>query len=299
VVEVYDVGEVSGSYYMVMDWLEGESLADRLDTRGPFSFAETCRYLLPCMQAIDEAHQAGIVHRDLKPANIFVCNATKHAPEHMKVLDFGIAKLETRASDVDPRVTKTGVLIGTPYYLSLEQLRSQPVDRRTDIYAFGVMLYQLLSGELPFPAENFGELVLQIATATPVPIHSLVPNLPPGAAELVQRAMARDPADRFPDLRSLIALMERINSETRAARKTLLASSSHPSLQTPLATESTVVPPEAAHDPQPAPNFTRTYAAIAGVTLVAIAWLLHGYYTRQTLVERARRPPASVTCTSA
>jgi serine/threonine-protein kinase len=204
VVEVYDVGQVSGSFYMVMEWLEGESLDARLERAGRLSFEETCAFLIPCMRGVDEAHAAGIVHRDLKPANIFVCRATKHAPEYAKVLDFGIAKLAKRPDEINSLVTKTGVLIGTPHFLAPEQLRDQPVDQRTDIYALGVILYQLLSGQLPFLADNFGQLVLQIATGTPKPLHDHVPGLAPGIEEVVARAMAREPSERFQDVRALI-----------------------------------------------------------------------------------------------
>jgi serine/threonine protein kinase len=208
VVEVYDVGQVQGSFYMVMQWLEGESLATRLEREGSLSFEHTCEILVPCMRGVEEAHAAGIVHRDLKPANIFLCRASHHTPERAKVLDFGIAKLSKHAFDVNSLVTKSGVLIGTPHYLSPEQLRSQPVDRRTDVYAFGVIMYQLLSGQLPFPAESFGQLVLQIATGTPIRLADLVPDLPPVAAEIVARAMAREPEQRYQDVHALAEALE-------------------------------------------------------------------------------------------
>jgi eukaryotic-like serine/threonine-protein kinase len=208
VVEVYDVGQVSGSFYMVMEWLDGESLASRLERERVIAFENACAYLIPCMHGVHEAHLAGIVHRDLKPANIFLCRAMHQMPERPKVLDFGIAKLSKHLFDVNSLVTKSGVLIGTPHYLSPEQLRSQPVDHRTDIYAFGVIMYQLLSGQLPFPADNFGALVLQIATGTPLPLRALVPELPVGVPEIVAKAMAREPDERFQDLRDLIAALE-------------------------------------------------------------------------------------------
>jgi serine/threonine-protein kinase len=295
VVEVYDVSETNGSYYMVMEWLEGESLADRLEERGPFSFAEVCRYMIPAMQGVDEAHANGIVHRDLKPANIFVCYANKHSPEKTKVLDFGIAKLSSRASDLNPLVTKTGVLIGTPYYLSIEQLRNQPVDHRTDIYAFGVMLYQLLSCELPFPADNFGELVLQIATSTPRPLRSLVPGLPLEVEELVMRAMARDPSARFQDLRSMIGAMERINTETTAARtgsRRLPATQLRPSLETPWGTESSILPPVATQE-SPRSKLNGAYITAIVVLLGAVGWLVHSYVLREPVVAGSDSPIAA------
>jgi serine/threonine protein kinase len=210
VVEVYDVGQVSSSFYMVMEWLDGESLAARLERSGAMSFGDVCQYLIPCMHGVIEAHSAGIVHRDLKPANIFLCRAMHHTPERPKVLDFGIAKISKQLSELNSLVTKSGVLIGTPHYLSPEQLRNQPIDHRTDVYALGVIMYQLLSGQLPFPADNFGQLVLEIATGTPIPLRERVPGLPVGVPEVVAKAMAREPADRFQDVRELALALEEV-----------------------------------------------------------------------------------------
>jgi serine/threonine protein kinase len=294
-VEVYDVGQVSGSFYMVMEWLDGESLASRLERNITITFQDMCAYLIPCMHGVTEAHAAGIVHRDLKPANIFLCRAMHHTPERPKVLDFGIAKISKQTFDVNSLVTKSGVLIGTPHYLSPEQLRSLPVDHRTDIYAFGVIMYQLLSGQLPFPADNFGQLVLQIATGTPVPLRDFVPGLPAGMPELVARAMAREPQDRFQDLRELIGALEGL-----AAGVVPLSAAGHPNVERrtptprsgltyPVNTPRPVPPPLPSRTPsqsgpvqlsaaeagaalvEPAPRSRRawTYAAVAAVVVGA------------------------------
>jgi serine/threonine protein kinase len=279
VVEVYDVGEVSGSYYMVMEWLEGESLDTRLARVGRLSLHEACAYLIPCMQGIEEAHAVGIVHRDLKPANIFVCQATKHAPERAKVLDFGIAKLTNPSTDRDSLTTQAGVLIGTPSYLAPEQLRNQAVDHRTDIYAFGVVLYQVLSGELPFMADTFGELVLQIATSTPRPLRELVPELPPGVDALVARAMAREPAERFQELSTLIdalrAYAEPAYARTTPARGQPLPASGRSSMRmaTPLATEAKSLAPPGPAPARPLRLPVRVALALTGLALTAGLWL--------------------------
>ena len=212
VVQIYDFGENDGSFYMVMEWLEGESLAARLEheREKQLSFAKVCEYMIPCMRAMQRAHSAGIIHRDLKPANIFLCSGTADKPEHAKVLDFGISKLLTPQAQLGSLVTKSGMVIGTPHYLSPEQLRARTIDARTDIYGFGVILYQTLSGQLPFPADNFGDLAVQIAMGEPKPLRSLAPNVPDGAQELVARAMAREPADRFQDMAELISALEEL-----------------------------------------------------------------------------------------
>jgi len=291
VVEVYDVGQVSGSFYMVMDWLEGESLADRLERTGPLTLPEACAYLIPCMRGMDDAHAVGIVHRDLKPANIFLCKATRHAPEIAKVLDFGIAKIESPAGESASLVTKQGVLIGTPYYLSPEQLRAHPVDHRTDIYAFGVILYQVLSGQLPFPAESFGELVLQITSGTPTPLRVSVPGLPRGVDELIARAMARDPAERFQNLTELIDALERFDAAPASLRRAKsegqpslrearprMASVRSLSMETPLSTESMLPTALPAIEPQVADtsNRLRFYLASAVLVIVAVVLLVRG-----------------------
>jgi eukaryotic-like serine/threonine-protein kinase len=279
VVEVYDVGEVSGSYYMVMEWLEGESLDTRLARVGRLSLHEACAYLIPCMQGIEEAHAVGIVHRDLKPANIFVCQATKHGPERAKVLDFGIAKLTNPTTDRDSLTTQAGVLIGTPSYLAPEQLRNQAVDHRTDIYAFGVVLYQVLSGELPFMGDTFGELVLQIATSTPTPLRELVPELPTGVDALVARAMAREPAERFQELSTLIealrAYAEPAYARTTPARGQPLPLSGRYStrMPTPLATEAKSLAPPVPAAARPLRLPARIAVALSGLALGAGLWL--------------------------
>lgn len=211
IVQVYDLGESDGSFYMVMEWLVGESLAARLERVGQLDFAEACAWLIPCMHAMQRAHDLGIVHRDIKPANIFLCDATADRPALAKVLDFGVSKRVTTGADLSTFVTRTGVLIGTPHYLAPEQLRSRPVDRRSDVYGFGVLLYQTLSGQLPFAADNFADLVVEISVGTPRPLRELVPDLPVGVEHAVARAMAREPNARYQSLHELIASLAAID----------------------------------------------------------------------------------------
>ena len=204
VVEVYDVGVFEGVYYMVMELLEGESLDARLRRQGPLPLAEVTRLLGPCMEALAAAHAAGIVHRDLKPANLFVCRASRAQAEHAKVLDFGISKMAGAPGDPQRSMTRTGLILGTPHYMPLEQMRGQPIDPRDDIYALGVVIYQLLSGRLPHRAGNFGDLVLAMATESPTPLEDAVPDLPAGFAAAVHRAIERAPEDRYPNMQAML-----------------------------------------------------------------------------------------------
>jgi serine/threonine protein kinase len=276
VVQIYDFGESDGSFFMVMEWLDGESLAARLERDKQLSFAKVCELMIPCMRAMQRAHSAGIIHRDLKPANIFLCTGTEDRPEHVKVLDFGISKLLTPSAHLGSLVTKSGMVIGTPHYLSPEQLRARAIDARTDIYGFGVILYQTLSGQLPFPADNFGDLAVQIATGAPVPLRSLVASVPDGVEELVTRAMAREPADRFQDMAELIAALEELARRASLPPKIRkqLELSHRPHASTAPATSQPPAPPK----PSASARVGKwPFVLLAIATLVAATALLLSY----------------------
>ena len=206
-VEVYDVGRSDGTLYMVMELLDGESLDQRLRRTGALSFAEAARLLVPCLEALAEAHGLGIVHRDLKPANIFVCRETTVRPEHAKLLDFGISKLSGAPGETAQPLTRSGLVMGTPHYMPLEQMRGQRVDHRADIYAIGVVFYQVLSNRLPHHASNFGDLILAMASEPPRALDRAVPDLPAGVAAIVHKAIARAPEDRYASLTEMLAAL--------------------------------------------------------------------------------------------
>ena len=207
VVDVYDVGQHDDSYFLVMEYLHGEPLTSAL-ARRDLTPTEVLTLLLPAMRGVAAAHRQGVVHRDLKPDNIFLAYEEDGVRREAKVLDFGISKL---ASDDQStmHLTRTGAVIGTPYYMSPEQIRGKAeVDRRSDVYAFGVILYESLGGQVPFMAETYGALVLEIATGTPTPLTELVPNLPAELSRIVLCAMARDADARYPTMEDLIAALE-------------------------------------------------------------------------------------------
>ncbi|MEY4581699.1 MAG: hypothetical protein RL701_6402 [Pseudomonadota bacterium] len=195
VVEVYDVGQDGKSFFMVMELLNGEPLSQRM-AAGQLSSAAACQIMIPVTRGLEVAHRAGVIHRDLKPENIFLCRS-ETGDEIPKVLDFGISKMSPLANDANAAITRAGTVMGTPHYMSPEQVRSLPVDARTDVYALGVIMYQMLSGELPYPGENLADLLVKIMTETPVPLGKLASHVPQGLIGIVTRAMAREQADRF------------------------------------------------------------------------------------------------------
>jgi serine/threonine-protein kinase len=206
VVDVYDVGQHDDSFFLVMEFLQGEPLTAALDRRD-LSIGEVIDLLLPAMRGVAAAHRGGVVHRDLKPDNIFLCRE-EDGPIVPKVLDFGISKLASSDGQADMRLTKTGAVVGTPYYMSPEQIRgSHQVDKRSDVYAFGVILYEALTGQVPFNAETYSALILEIAMGTAKAPRELVPALPEELSQVVQKAMARELPQRFADMESFAAAL--------------------------------------------------------------------------------------------
>lgn len=198
IVEVLDLGELPhGERYMVMEFLEGESLASTIERQGSLSPEELYPLLLQILQGLEAAHAAGIVHRDLKPDNIFLLPATQagQAP-FVKILDFGISKFNALGGEFS--MTRTGAVMGTPYYMSPEQAKgTRDLDLRTDLYSVGVILYESLTGRVPFVAETFNELLFKIALEEPPSLQESHPHLHPGFLAIVAKAMARDPAARY------------------------------------------------------------------------------------------------------
>ncbi|HEY3358567.1 MAG TPA: serine/threonine-protein kinase [Polyangia bacterium] len=221
VVTVHDVLElVDGTPAMVMEHLQGESLAHRLARDGALAVDEAARILLPVVSAVGFAHSLGIVHRDLKPDNVFLVEESGASCARVKVLDFGIAKLTASEGDLAPTtsLTRTGALLGTPYYMSPEQVYGhQDLDHRTDLWALGVLLYQVLSGVRPFGGDNFGQLIYAITVKPIVPLSERRPGLPPALTAMVGGLLQRDRDRRPPDLSGLFDLLAAHVSQDRTA----------------------------------------------------------------------------------
>ncbi|MDI3283517.1 serine/threonine-protein kinase [Polyangium sp. 15x6] len=204
---VLDIGRLpSGQPYMVLELLEGSDLGAYVTRNGPLPIDDAVTYVLEACEAIAEAHSLGIVHRDLKPDNLFLARRPDGS-RTVKVLDFGISKLSVdndRASERGGPLTTTSAVIGSPMYMSPEQLRAtRDADPRSDIWSIGVTLYELIAGEGPFPWQSLPELCAAILKDPPMPLKERLPDVPPGLDAAVLRCLQKNPADRYANIGEL------------------------------------------------------------------------------------------------
>ena len=195
---IYDFGETSdGLIYLAMEFIEGKSLTDLLEETATLPLARAATMIQQCAEALQVAHDLGIVHRDLKPDNIMV--TTTRGKDMVKVVDFGIAKAIGGDDGKAQKVTKTGFVVGTPEYMSPEQLAGDPVDGRSDLYSLGLVFYRMLTGASPFPADSQQETMIKRLTDDPMPLALARPDVrfPPEVQRVLDRALARNPNDRY------------------------------------------------------------------------------------------------------
>ncbi|HET8528802.1 MAG TPA: protein kinase [Gaiellaceae bacterium] len=196
IVTVIDRGDDDGQQYIVFEYVDGDSLKQLVDRDGPLPARRAVELGLQVADALAFAHHNGLVHRDVKPQNVLVTGDGE-----AKVTDFGIA----RSLDVEHGVTQTGTVLGTSNYLSPEQARGQTVTPATDVYSLGVVLYELLTGEVPFPGENFVAVAMKHINEPPPSLLQRRPDLPMRLVAAVERALAKDPANRFPSMDAFAA----------------------------------------------------------------------------------------------
>lgn len=228
IVVIHDVAHQQGIYYLVMELLEGRTLKQLIEQKGSLTPERAARIVEQVASALDYAHQQGFVHRDIKPANIFVGK-----DDHTTLADFGIAK----AASETQHLTRTGMLIGTPEYMSPEQAEGGEVDYRTDLYALGVVLYQMLAGRVPFQSTTPHATLHAVIYEPPPPLRQLRPNLSRGVESVVMKSIAKQPAQRYQG-----------GSEMVAALKATLAGQPTGAVAAP-APRPTVPPPQQAAPP--------------------------------------------------
>src|SRR5580698_4896970 len=200
ILEVLDLGSLpNGDRYLVMEYLDGETLAERIERHGRLTPAQIAPIARQFLEALVSAHAAGIIHRDLKPENIFILRSKAGRTDFVKLIDFGISKFSRPFEGAEHKMTRADAVLGTPCYMSPEQARgASKTDVRSDIYSCGVILFESVTGRLPFEGESFNDLMFKIALYDAPSVLEHVPTLDPAFAAIVGRAVARDPNARFP-----------------------------------------------------------------------------------------------------
>ena len=259
IVTVHDIVATGATSLIVMELVEGETLQSRLRARGRLDLPETIRLLEQVASALDRAHANQVVHRDVKPANIMI-----EPSGQVKVMDFGIAKLETAAN-----LTSTGLIMGTPNYMSPEQARGLKVDGRSDLFSLGCVLYECLTGTRPFQAESVSGILVKILTEEPPPVDFRAAGLPPGVGAVLSRAMAKEPSARYASGAEMIEAL-RAHAPGAAGPATVTVHAAAPPSADPAASVAgTAVSAPAT------PGRTRRWlvVAVSLALLAALAWL--------------------------
>ena len=260
IVTVYEAGQVDGLVYIVMEYLQGKNLADVLDAK-TLSFEDKLRVVIKVLEALHHAHGLDVVHRDIKPSNIHI-----GVDGSIKLMDFGLARVL-----VADTLTASGNVLGTPHYASPEQLKGEPVDRRTDIYSTGVMVYEMLTGRRPFEPDNdsISSVILKVIQQPPAPMNTDMSRMLPEIETIVSRAMAKMPEERFQSADEMRAALVRFLEQSKAritaiesqGAATVIVSSSTATMPVPTAV--TGIEPPAA--PAPAGS-SRTMWWVGGAT---------------------------------
>jgi serine/threonine protein kinase len=208
IVTVYDRGQTDGQLFMVMELLEGDDLRSLIEQRLPIPLADRVRVLQQICEGLAYAHSRGVVHRDIKPANILVTTTGR-----VKILDFGLARVAARST-----ITRRGVLLGTPDYMSPEQASGKNADRRSDLFSAGSVFYEMLSLSKPFKGKTLHSVLYQILSEDPEPLLTLCPDLPARLAAVVHGMLRKDPEKRYPSMDRVGQELQEIHVALRRSR---------------------------------------------------------------------------------
>ncbi len=215
-IPVYEAGELDGVLYLVMRYVEGTDLRALLDREGPLEPAKAAELLAPVALALHAAHRRGLVHRDVKPANVLVAHDDEEG-DHVYITDFGIARQATDTTRADVALTRTGIVVGTVDYMAPERLLGEKGDARSDVYAWGCMLYEVLAGTAPYSAVTDAAKIQAHLNQPPPSLAELRPDVPPAFDEIIQRSTAKDPADRFESAAAAAAALSEAGRAAAAA----------------------------------------------------------------------------------
>jgi serine/threonine protein kinase len=295
IVTIYEVGKDGDVFFIAMEYVEGEPLTRYLGSRGTFSLGERVEIVRQVAQALEHAHARGVVHRDIKPGNILLASEGK-----VKVADFGIGKLLTSgATDM----TRTGQLIGSPAYMSPEQIRGEKLDGRSDLFSLGVVFYELLTGARPFPGDSITTLVYQILHTEPRDPLEVKSDLPPAARDVFARLLAKRPENRPAGAREFINEIRRIESRIRESEQThrLVVPAPARTVPQPLTPEMEArdtlpaPPPSAAPPPSPSPHALSRLFGVAAIllALAALIWIWRSTSRQAVLPSVVSVTPAS------
>ncbi|MEC7524624.1 MAG: protein kinase [Myxococcota bacterium] len=266
IVEVLDLGfGEDGAPFLVMEYLRGKALSRLLAEHERLEPRRACRIVGQVLAALHAVHRRGIVHRDLKPDNIFLTRR-RGDTDFVKVVDFGISKMRTEEGEQGMDLTRTGVMLGTPFYMSPEQARGvKNLDHRIDLFGAGVILYESLAGQLPFDGENYHQLLQAILSGKHPPVLELRPDLPPALAEVVEKAIAQSPDDRYQSAREMLLAL--VPHGAIDAGPPLESEPPPPAPSFPSMAQTTPFQPGASSDPAPRARVTPLAEAQGAATL--------------------------------
>jgi serine/threonine-protein kinase len=288
IVAVYDVGDLEPYHFIVMEYLAGQSLQAVIRSSGALPLERVNKIVHQVAQALDYAHQHGFIHRDVKPGNIIL-----DAEGHATLTDFGLARAMTGA-----HLTQTGTIVGTPAYMAPEQIMGQAVDARTDIYALGIVIFEMLTGRTPFAGDTTAVLYKHVHEPPP-PLAELAPRVPPPVVQAVLRALAKDPAQRFKSAGELAAALTGASTATKVPTLPTPPAQSTP--PTPLPTFYTPppqpVPPGVQRPASGWPGWLPWLLAIIGLGLLACAAVILGVIASQPGFGQATLTPEIIVVT--